>query len=133
MSSKHASCDENKDSVDSEMHIVDFPTELLVGKKGQFATSLEVKSNESSNATNSEQLNLDNKSEVDNKTKSDVKSDTESKKSNDDIVEGVVENTNCKYVANEKKSQIKSSDDDGKIDDKDKEKEIGTGISLYVF
>lgn len=133
VSSKHASCDENKDSVDSQMSIVDFPTELLIGKTDQSATSLEVKSNKSSNVSNFEQLKLDNKDEVDSKTKSDVKSDTESKKSNDDIIEGLRENTSCKYVADEKKSQIKNSDNDGKIDDKEEEKKIGTGISLYVF
>lgn len=133
VSSKHATCDENKDSVDSQMSIVDFPTELLVGERGQSAESLEVKNNKSSNATNFEQLKLDNKNEVDNKTKSEIKSDTESKKSNDDIIIGVEEKMNCKYVADEKKSQVRSDDDDGKIGDEEEEKKIGTGTSCMYF
>lgn len=126
MSSKHASCDENKDNIDSQMSIVDFPTELLVGERGQSAESLEVKNDKSSNATNFEQLKLNNKNEVDSKT------NTESKKSNDIII-GVEEKTSCKYVTDEKKSQVKSDEDDGRIGDEEEEKKIGTGTSCMYF
>lgn len=132
VSSKRASCDENKDSVDSQISIVVFPTELLVGGMSQAAESLEVKNDKSSNVANFEQLKLNNKND-NAETKSEVKSDIESKKSNDDTVMEVEKKTNCKYVTDEKKSQVKMDDDDGKTGVEEEEGEKGTGISCIYF
>ena len=81
MSSKHTSCDENKNSIDSQLSVVDFPTELLIGEKSQDVESLEVKNGKSNNAISTEHLKTGYSSEVDNKSKPEQNNDSDRRES----------------------------------------------------